>query len=226
MGASGDAWRGTRGSVSIELTNLVELHYSAIRSAIKGTCTHWRVNGADADDLAMDLWVYLLRDDGRVLRRFRCCSKMGTYLFTVLNRAAAKWVRRQARRARVELQWCAREVGAIDETSQAAIAALPQGDELPNVEQVLSMLPERERTLLALRCDGLSNAEIGKLHGMSSNAVDLRIRRAIVRLRSAVGVRETCGQVSKPAGLGRKGSSIGTDVRIRSAHRGGPKERA
>jgi RNA polymerase sigma-70 factor (ECF subfamily) len=172
----------------MELAALVEAHQITIRSAILATCRHWRVSGADAEDLAIDLWVCLLRDDARVLQRFEARSTMETYLFRVLNRAAGKWVRARTRRARVEVPWGDTYVTFDGDGSLAAKPTPPYHDELlPVLEEALGMLPERDRALLALRRDGLSNGEIAKVYGTSSNAVELRIRRVVARLRDAVG---------------------------------------
>ena len=178
------------GLCGMELATLVQIHFDTIQSAIRATSARWRV--ADRDDFAMDVWVCLLRDDGRVLRRFEGRSAMGTYLFRVLHRAAGKWVGRGKRNARVELPSGDTYVAFDGGESHAFMRTLGQHqtdrDERVHIlEQALSMLPERDRALLALRRQGLSNAEIARIHKTTSDAIDLRIRRAIARLRAAVG---------------------------------------
>jgi hypothetical protein len=64
------------------LHELVSEWQTDVERAIRRTSAKWRVRDAGAEDLATELWLCLLRHDGRVLRRFegrsskaRTCSE-------------------------------------------------------------------------------------------------------------------------------------------------------
>lgn len=158
---------------------------AAIDLAIRRTCRGCHLSSLDAEDLRAELWLYLLRDHARVLRRFQARSALETYLFTVFYRAAGKWLKTRARHRR-----CESNGGDTYETfSQRALC-------YPNVEKreirreqkqallrALRILPSSDRRLLVARLQGCSFREIALRHGLPLKTVQTRVYRAAASIR-------------------------------------------
>ena len=175
----------------MHLDHLCETHSHAIELAIQRTCARWHVAGPDRDDLEAELWLYMINNDCRVLRRFRGASAIGTYLFRVMNRAAGHWIRRRMIRRQCELS--VREHTHFAEHLDPAPSpevALAQAEIVNRRLQVLwtayAHLPEVEQRVFRARWEGLRIAAIADQLGMSFKSAENHLYRAIEQLRRGV----------------------------------------
>ena len=156
----------------MDLDGLCEQHHEAIELAIGLTCAHWHVSGPDAEDLANELWLCLLANDGRVLRRSKGASTIRMYLFCVLNRDAGHWIHRQAERRRRELpagEDCVGLQSGVDcaPDPEAALVESEIRNRRGNAfRAACGKLPDIERRVVSARCAGLPINSIADLIGI------------------------------------------------------------
>jgi RNA polymerase sigma-70 factor, ECF subfamily len=104
---------------------------------------------------------------------------MEAWLFGIARNAALDELRRRKRRAGLESDH--EDSGAPSPHDHAELALRRE-----TVRAALASLDGRERDLIALKfAGGLSNAEIGRVLGMSESAVGTRLHRTITKLREA-----------------------------------------
>jgi RNA polymerase sigma-70 factor, ECF subfamily len=104
---------------------------------------------------------------------------MEAWLFGIARNAALDELRRRKRRAGLETD--PEDVGRPTPDDHAELALRRQV-----VRVALASLDGRERDLIALKfAGGLSNAEIGRVLGMSESAVGTRLHRTVTKLREA-----------------------------------------
>jgi RNA polymerase sigma-70 factor, ECF subfamily len=104
---------------------------------------------------------------------------MEAWLFGIARNAALDELRRRKRRAGLETD--PEDVGGPTPDDHAELALRRQV-----VRVALASLDGRERDLIALKfAGGLSNAEIGRVLGMSESAVGTRLHRTVTKLREA-----------------------------------------
>ena len=98
------------------------------------------------------------------------------WLRTIVRRSALDRLRAESRRLQ-------REIGSLSQTREELIRE--RSAELEWVQTELARLSDDEKRLLALRVQrGWSLARIGSVLGLSPGAVDGRVRRILVHLRS------------------------------------------
>jgi RNA polymerase sigma factor (sigma-70 family) len=101
------------------------------------------------------------------------------WLFGIARNAALDELRRRKRRARLEAE--REDVATPGLDDQAELASRRAA-----VRSALASLDGRERDLIALKfAGGLSNAEIGRVLGLSESNAGTRLHRAITKLREA-----------------------------------------
>ena len=104
---------------------------------------------------------------------------MEAWLFGIARNAALDELRRRKRRAGLEGDH--EDTDAMSPDDHADLALRRQ-----TVRAALASLDGRERDLIALKfAGGLSNAEIGRILGMSESAAGTRLHRTITKLREA-----------------------------------------
>jgi RNA polymerase sigma-70 factor, ECF subfamily len=127
---------------------------------------------ADAEDVVQDLFVGL----PEALRTYRDEGRLAAWLRRIVVNLALKRMRGVRRR---------REAGL--ETAGAGVAAPGTGDGV-NVRRAVDALPEALRTVVVLKVvEGYSHTEIGELLGITRGASEVRLSRALERLRRSLG---------------------------------------
>jgi RNA polymerase sigma factor (sigma-70 family) len=173
--------------------DLFAKHREAVELAIRRTCARWHVTGPEAQELAAELWLCVLNDDCRVLRRFRGGSTMGTYLFRIMNRTAGHWIRRRRVQRRREL--AAGEEG-LDlaggpDPARNPEVALADAEiahrRMAALRAAWAKLPALERRVLRARSEGMRVSTIADRLGISFKSAENHLYRAIERVRRDVG---------------------------------------
>src|SRR5262245_4695169 len=148
-------------------------------------------NDADAEDVAQDVLLQVIRK----LDTFRGESALGTWLHRVTVNAALAHRQKRANRQK-------RETGdAIDDLLDADLASPEQvkrwntspdepvlaAEQAALIEDAITRLPAPFRDVYVLAdVEGMPNAEIADLLGLSVPAVKSRLHRARMRMRDAL----------------------------------------
>ena len=146
------------------------------------------VGVADAEDLAQDVFVKV----ARALPGFRAESSLATWIYRIATNAALDHLRSPSSRAAAPQ----RKIFAADDPVSGAKEAesgektlltdslLIRKDMNDCIRGIADNLPELYRTVLVLSdLEGLTNAEIAGVLGISLDAVKIRLHRARTRLR-------------------------------------------
>jgi RNA polymerase sigma-70 factor (ECF subfamily) len=137
-------------------------------------------NAADAEDVTQEVLLQVVRKLGA----FRGKSSLATWLHRVTVNAALDHRRRQARRPEQHLDCIAAHAGTAGcaPDHQALDHELRQ-----HLERAIGRLPEMYRDVFVLAdVEGLPNAEIGLLLGLSLAAVKSRLHHARLTVRDAL----------------------------------------
>lgn len=121
-----------------------------------------------ADDLRQEVFLRVWRG----LRGFRGEASAKTWLYRITVNTCLEEVRRQARRAEVELPDGLVSGGGGPETAYERLYA------------AIGELPRLDRLLLMLQLDGQTNAQIATVTGLTANNVRVRTHRARGRLKA------------------------------------------
>ena len=144
-------------------------------------------NDADAEDVTQDVLLQVIRK----LDTFRGDSAIGTWLHRVTVNAALAHRQKRANRQKYEQATAADEVLEI----AAPVGAVKRWDIRPDesalgaeqselIEKAIGTLPDPFRDVYVLAdVEGLPNAEIAEMLGLSVPAVKSRLHRARLRMR-------------------------------------------
>ncbi len=169
-----DAPIDARGDVSFE--RLVAIHEPAVRR-LAHRLLGWRESTGEVDDVVQDVFLAALKSLGK----FRGEASISTWLMRVtINRC-----RTHRRKQLLRFRWL---------LSQKPPANAPAANERPAADETSELvrtavqkLPSRDREVIVLfYLEELPAAEIGKLLGISSGAVDVRLHRARAKLRQSL----------------------------------------
>ena len=164
---------GTLTDAESRALDLLYRRYATLVTRVAATFTH---NAADAEDIAQDVFVGL----PRALRSYRPGNFEG-WLRTVTARTALMRIRRRARERDVQTS-----IALTVEEGHAG-----DGDTLVDSDRVrraVERLPASLRNVVELRLlGGLPHGEIARRLGVTPNACEVRLCRAIKQLRALVG---------------------------------------
>lgn len=162
-------------------------NYALVNSAIRRTCARYRIRAPDAEDLTSELWLYVLRNDARVLRRFQGRCSLATYLYRVLDRATSKWIQKRKARMRIEVvagdTYIRYESHAGDPAVLVSAVNDLRRDQITAVQRAIRRLPAHDLSVLKARLAGSTFSEIAKARGLSRKTVQNTVYRALALLR-------------------------------------------
>lgn len=143
----------------------------------------------DAEDVAQDVFLKISRS----LDSFRGESSISTWVYRIATNAAMDKVRSPAYRSRVTSASIddAPDSGQVLAGPEAHISSVEQDairSEMSGcVQSLVAQLPANYRTVLVLsETEGLKNAEIAEVLGISVETVKIRLHRARARLKQAL----------------------------------------
>ena len=136
-----------------------------------------RLTSEDRDDLVGEVLLTVVKDDFAILRRFRGCSSLATYLTVIARRVVVRGLLKRKSAARL-----------VD--NNASIAAEPSSEveqRLDDREQVERLLEEldgsEERVVRMYHLDGKSYADISRATGVPENSIGPTLTRARRKMR-------------------------------------------
>ena len=142
-------------------------------------------NQQDAEEVLQDTFVQVFRN----LDRFEERSRFSTWIYRIATNEALMRLRKASRKREVFLEDTLGKDGEryAEEIRDFARSALDQvlDDEVRQLlTRVLAELPEEYRAVFVMRdMDGLSNAEVAEVLGISVPAVKSRLHRSRLYLR-------------------------------------------
>jgi RNA polymerase sigma factor (sigma-70 family) len=164
------------GMLTVEEAGALELVYRRYAPVVARVAAAILRNAADAEDVTQDVFANL----PKALRRYQP-GNFNAWLKTVTARTVLMRMRRQRREAEIETSLA---VGVDD-------YARFEGDirvDSDRVQAALQRLPDSLRSVVELRLlRGLTHAEIGRQLGLTSNACEVRLCRALKQLRVMIG---------------------------------------
>jgi RNA polymerase sigma-70 factor (ECF subfamily) len=171
------------GVVNAGLVALLEAHQAELLRFLAARCGV----PADAEDLLQELWLKAATVDVGPIANGRA------YLFRMANNLVldrARMRRRAMSRDRAWLDPGGIAAGAVDQqpdTAPDAEAALINAEEAALVRRAIAALPEgARRALLLYRFDGLGQAEIASIMGISRSGVEKHLVTAMKHLRRSL----------------------------------------
>jgi RNA polymerase sigma-70 factor (ECF subfamily) len=145
------------------------------------------VGDADAEDVAQEVFVKVSRS----LDNFRGDSSLSTWIYRIATNAATDHLRKLSSRQDLHTTGGSPDDDAPSNDSEALDDSTPVLDTLlirkdmnECIRGIVDSLPENYRTVLVLgEIEGLTNAEITEVLGISLDTVKIRLHRARVRLK-------------------------------------------
>ncbi len=149
-----------------------------------------RLTSEDRDDLSADVFLNLIKDDFRILRRFRGQSSLATYLTVVARRIVVRGLLQ--RKGAVPLG-----NGAAQSVPPDLPDTRPQAEERINnfdeVQRLMEGLDSAEAEIVRLyHLEAKSYQEISHTTGVAENSIGPILSRARMKMRRA-GVNPTSG---------------------------------
>ena len=140
------------------------------------------VGEGEAEDVAQEVFVKV----HAALGGFRGESSMSTWIYRIATNAGMDHIRSRASRQglNVELGHDIDELEALPDATPPADTFLIRKDMNECIQGIVKSLPDNYRTVLVLSdLEGLTNAEIGEVLGLSLDTVKIRLHRARARLK-------------------------------------------
>ena len=145
------------------------------------------VGDADAEDVAQEVFVKVSRS----LDNFRGDSSLSTWIYRIATNAATDHLRKPSSRQAFPAtggppddEAPADDSEALDDGTPVLDTLLIRKDMNECIRGIVDSLPENYRTVVVLgEIEGLTNAEIAEVLGISLDTVKIRLHRARVRLK-------------------------------------------
>ncbi len=139
------------------------------------------ISSDDIEDLCAEIFLQIVDDDYRVLRKFKGQSSLPTYLTIIARRTCVKEVIKRNREA--SLGHTKAHRSSIVEEDESDIEPIIAAEE---VERLLKDLPEREAQVVRMyHLSHLNYRQIGKELGIPENSVGPILASARRRLRQS-----------------------------------------
>lgn len=147
-------------------------------------------NEADAEDVTQEVLLQVIRK----LDTFRGESQLGTWLHRVTVNAALAYRQKRANRQKHETgpvlddqTEVSGPIGPVNRWNVSPDEPMLAAEQTRLIEDAINTLPEPFRDVYVLAdVEGLPNAEIGDMLGLSVAAVKSRLHRARLRMRDAL----------------------------------------
>ena len=154
-----------------------------IRAAVRRTLSEDLRGAADRDDIVQQVFVRLLKDDGRLLRTYRTDrAALSTWLSLVARSVAIDQARSSVRRRVYQMPDALAPADRTDADQNEE--PLPLGSTLP-----LDVLTDRQRLVLSLLFErDRSVAEVAAILGVDQQTVRSTKHKAMLRLREQLSV--------------------------------------
>ena len=164
------------GMLTLREADALELMYRRYAPVVARVAAAILRNAADAEDVVQDVFVNL----PKVLRRYQP-GNFEAWLKAVTARTVLMRMRRQRREAEIQTSLAVN----VDDSSRF------EGEVYADVDRVqlaVQRLPESLRNVVELRLlRGLPHSEIGARLGLTRNACEVRLCRALKQLRVLIG---------------------------------------
>ena len=142
-------------------------HYPMVRQLCLG---YVNGDGAAADDLAQDCFVRVWRG----LPKYRGEASAKTWVYRIAVNTCLQDVRRRSRRPRVT---------AVPEEAHLTTTEPDRDPRLDRLFAAIATLNQLDRLIYLLTLEGVPNAEIAEVTGLSAGALRVRLHRANHKLR-------------------------------------------
>ena len=171
-----------------------ERYRAAIEQAIRVVCRCYRVPEAERQDFSQEVWLSLLANDWKALRKFQGRSSLQTYFVTIARRVLNKQrIRRKHEETGVDQ--CSQLEGktASSEPIRGLPIFRPETNSINSpvslaLQSALDQLTRLERLWLQLRyCDGLKICSIADELLIPRREAYSRFNCLLVRLRGLLG---------------------------------------
>jgi RNA polymerase sigma-70 factor (ECF subfamily) len=138
-----------------------------------------RLDDADSEDLAAEVFLEFLRDDMASLRRFRGTSSLSTYLTVIARRVVV----RQLLKSNLDVPRTSQGNGAVDAQS-ADDPSLNRISNRDHIEQLLRALNGKEADVIRMfHLEGKTYGEISSKVGVPENSIGPTLTRARSKMR-------------------------------------------
>lgn len=149
------------------------------------TARHIQIDDATREDLVAEVFFELVRDDFRILRRFRHESSLATYLTVISRRVVVRRLIRSGTRSGPMPVLSAKVADAAAEKARSDGAEERIADR-DQVEQLMTRLDPQEADVVRLyHLEGRTYREISAHTGMPENSVGPLLSRARLKMRGA-----------------------------------------
>jgi RNA polymerase sigma-70 factor, ECF subfamily len=187
MDKTGQTDRGTQGGRGRATPEQVFRQYG---TRVYNLARRMLGNDADAEDVTQDVLLQVVRK----IDTFRGEADLGTWLHRVTVNAALAHRRKRARRAEHEVHdplslflESGHHAGPVQSWSVTPEEQVLSREQTELIEQAIGTLPEMYRDVYVLAdVEGLPNAEIGDMLGLSVAAVKSRLHRGRLMMRNAL----------------------------------------
>jgi RNA polymerase sigma-70 factor (ECF subfamily) len=163
---------------SVDFQTLYDQYYPKIVGYLKKL-----VGEAEAEDAAQETFVKISRS----LDSFRGESSLSTWIYRIATNTAMDHLRKPSSRMVLLAEECDEEDAGPIDTAPLHDTLLIRKDMNACIRGLVDSLPEDYRTVLVLsEFEGLPNAEIAEVLGLSLDVTKIRLHRARTKLRKAL----------------------------------------